>query len=330
LNSTSDINLTGCSPYSFGFNGQEKDDEVYGEGNAYDLGERIYDPRVSRFLSIDNLTKDFPWYTPYQYAGNKPISCIDIDGNEELLVVRWYDQSKYVGETYHYIASDQHVYNTGVIYVNASVHSQIDLNTYQVITKRDNSKLAGYELGINGMENHTRITNAAMDMFFTTDNNNQRIIRSGIDYSSSARNANFEGEALEAIKVFVAGKSEGTISKRLPAAFTVYYNYDDANSLQINLTQEVINKYVGFLSKNPDFLLKLEGHTSTEGTDEYNQELGQKRANDVANRMAAGGISPGRLRTTSMGETKPVVSPDDSAEKKAQNRRVLISNEPIR
>jgi len=34
-------------------------------------------------LSVDPLTASYPWYTPYQFAGNKPIEAIDIDGLEE-------------------------------------------------------------------------------------------------------------------------------------------------------------------------------------------------------------------------------------------------------
>ncbi|GEQ85381.1 hypothetical protein ULMS_08890 [Patiriisocius marinistellae] len=70
--------------YRYGFNGKETDNEVKGEGNSIDYGMRMYDPRVSRFLSIDPLAKTFPWYTPYQYAGNKPIFAIDLDGLEEV------------------------------------------------------------------------------------------------------------------------------------------------------------------------------------------------------------------------------------------------------
>jgi len=39
--------------YRFGFNGQEKDDELKGEGNSYDFGARIYNPRLGIFLSPD-------------------------------------------------------------------------------------------------------------------------------------------------------------------------------------------------------------------------------------------------------------------------------------
>lgn len=73
--------------YRFGFNGKENDNEVKGEGNHYDYGFRIYDPRIAKFLSVDPLAKSFPWYTPYQFAGNKPIIAIDLDGLEEKIVI---------------------------------------------------------------------------------------------------------------------------------------------------------------------------------------------------------------------------------------------------
>ncbi len=72
--------------YKYGFNGKENDNEVKGEGNQQDYGMRIYDPRLGKFLSVDPLTNDYPWYTPYQFAGNKPIESIDLDGAEESYI----------------------------------------------------------------------------------------------------------------------------------------------------------------------------------------------------------------------------------------------------
>lgn len=69
--------------YRFGFNGKEMDNEVKGNGNQYDYGFRIYDPRIGRFLSTDPLFQSYPFYTPFQFAGNKPIWVIDLDGLEE-------------------------------------------------------------------------------------------------------------------------------------------------------------------------------------------------------------------------------------------------------
>lgn len=80
--------------YRYGFNGKENDNEVKGEGNQQDYGMRIYDTRLGRFLSTDPLTHDYPWYTPYQFAGNKPIWALDLDGAEE-----WYYYDKVSGWT---------------------------------------------------------------------------------------------------------------------------------------------------------------------------------------------------------------------------------------
>ncbi|HLA57368.1 MAG TPA: RHS repeat-associated core domain-containing protein, partial [Puia sp.] len=76
---------TASSNYRYGFNGKENDNEVKGIGNEIDYGMRIYDTRVGRFLSVDPLMKEFPWYTPYQFAGNKPIPASDLDGLEEWM-----------------------------------------------------------------------------------------------------------------------------------------------------------------------------------------------------------------------------------------------------
>ncbi len=74
----------GCSSYRYGFNGKEKDPEgLGGGGSTSDYGFRIYNPQIARFLSVDPLTASYPWYTPYQFAGNKPIAAIDLDGLEE-------------------------------------------------------------------------------------------------------------------------------------------------------------------------------------------------------------------------------------------------------
>lgn len=69
--------------YRYGFNGKENDNDVKGEGNQQDYGMRIYDPRLGRFLTVDPLAKQYPFYSPYQFAGNNPIKFIDlVDGLE--------------------------------------------------------------------------------------------------------------------------------------------------------------------------------------------------------------------------------------------------------
>jgi RHS repeat-associated protein len=76
--------------YRYGFNGKEFDSEWKGEGNSYDYGFRVHDARLGRFLSVDPLAAGYPWYTPFQFAGNKAIVAIDLDGLEEYIV--WLDE----------------------------------------------------------------------------------------------------------------------------------------------------------------------------------------------------------------------------------------------
>jgi len=68
--------------YRYGFNGKETENDVKGIGNEQDYGMRIYDPRLGRFLSVDPIANEYPWYTPYQFAGNNPINFLDVDGLE--------------------------------------------------------------------------------------------------------------------------------------------------------------------------------------------------------------------------------------------------------
>jgi RHS repeat-associated protein len=74
----------GDSSYRYGFNGKEKDKNI-SSLTAYDYGFRIYNPAIGKFLSVDPLTKKYPWYTPYQFASNKPVWAVDVDGLEGLV-----------------------------------------------------------------------------------------------------------------------------------------------------------------------------------------------------------------------------------------------------
>jgi RHS repeat-associated protein len=68
----------------FAFNGQERDDDIYGEGNAYDFGNRIYDARLGRWLSVDRLANKYPAISPYAFAENNPIIILDQGGDSTV------------------------------------------------------------------------------------------------------------------------------------------------------------------------------------------------------------------------------------------------------
>lgn len=70
--------------YRFGFNGQEKDNEIKGIGNSLDFGARIYDSRLGKWLSTDPLQKKFPFASPYNFVLNNPIELTDPDGKQPI------------------------------------------------------------------------------------------------------------------------------------------------------------------------------------------------------------------------------------------------------
>jgi RHS repeat-associated protein len=104
-----------CFEYRFGFNGMEQDNEVSGSGNQYNYGFRIYNPRLGKFLSVDPLSDSYPWYTPYQFAGNKPIWAIDLDGLEEYYTSDGKLIGKYGTSTELKIVYDDYVANSRVL-----------------------------------------------------------------------------------------------------------------------------------------------------------------------------------------------------------------------
>ncbi len=61
------------------FCGKERDEE----SGLYYYGARYYAPWSCRFVSIDPLAGKYPFYTPYQYAGNQPVNSVDLDGLEK-------------------------------------------------------------------------------------------------------------------------------------------------------------------------------------------------------------------------------------------------------
>ena len=70
------------SYYSYGFQGQEKDDEVKGEGNSINYTYRIHDPRVGRFFSVDPFTPDYPSNSPFAFSENIVIHMVEFEGLE--------------------------------------------------------------------------------------------------------------------------------------------------------------------------------------------------------------------------------------------------------
>ncbi len=71
--------------YRYGFQGQEKDDEVKGNGNSINYKYRMYDTRLGRFFVRDPLSAIYAYNSPYAFSENRVIDGIELEGLEVFL-----------------------------------------------------------------------------------------------------------------------------------------------------------------------------------------------------------------------------------------------------
>ena len=76
-------------------------------------------------------------------------------------------------------------------------------------------------------------------------------------------------------------------------------------------------------AENRNVYLEIQGHTDATGDEDYNERLGQARAEAVRRFLSRDGIALNRMATISYGEEAPV-APNTTPEGRAQNRRVAI------
>ena len=96
----------GGDDYRFGFNGQEKDNEMKGIGNSLNYTYRMHDTRLGRFFAVDPLAKSFPWNSPYAFAENRVIDGKDLEGLEFVSAEA---EAKYHGATFMQLVVNRQV-----------------------------------------------------------------------------------------------------------------------------------------------------------------------------------------------------------------------------
>jgi RHS repeat-associated protein len=122
--------------YKFGFNGKENDNEVSCEGNQQDYGMRIYNNRLGRFLSADPLiisSQKYPELSPYQFASNRPIDGIDLDGLEYATFTIFIQSGKVmmISVKTDYELKDKNSLGPGVLYNYAYVDKKLRIEKFE-------------------------------------------------------------------------------------------------------------------------------------------------------------------------------------------------------
>jgi outer membrane protein OmpA-like peptidoglycan-associated protein len=86
---------------------------------------------------------------------------------------------------------------------------------------------------------------------------------------------------------------------------------------------KTLNSAIAGLKRNSKAKVEIEGHTSSEGSDELNQTLSEERAASVRAYMINKGISPDRVTAVGYGSSRPKADNATEAGRKA-NRRIEI------
>jgi outer membrane protein OmpA-like peptidoglycan-associated protein len=105
----------------------------------------------------------------------------------------------------------------------------------------------------------------------------------------------------------------------------LYFLYDKV--ILVDESEPDYEATLKYLKDNPTAKVRIEGHTDSHGSSEYNQWLSSARSNKIRNRLYDNGVAWGRMKTRGYGEDKPIApnkNPDgsDNPEGRLLNRRV--------
>jgi outer membrane protein OmpA-like peptidoglycan-associated protein len=124
-----------------------------------------------------------------------------------------------------------------------------------------------------------------------------------------------------------AAQSEAMSVARTQSVLTATFKSDvlfdfDSDVLKPGAYAE-IDRIARVLNDFPQTVVRVEGHTDSKGSESYNQQLSERRANAVKNALVQRNVNPQRIVAVGFGESMPVSSMD------AQNRRVNVVIIPV-
>ena len=116
----------------------------------------------------------------------------------------------------------------------------------------------------------------------------------------------------------LAALSRGAEEVRNMLATMIHFDLDKSNIRSDDMG--ALDQKVAILQANPDLRIRVGGHCDERGSDEYNINLGQRRAQEARKYLVDHGIDAGRIDMTSNGEQRPVCQEHDES-CWSQNRR---------
>jgi outer membrane protein OmpA-like peptidoglycan-associated protein len=102
----------------------------------------------------------------------------------------------------------------------------------------------------------------------------------------------------------------------------IYYEFNKWN-LTEDCKQE-LDKLITILKETPAVSVSINSHTDEKGSDDYNMNLSQKRAQSVVEYLISGGIDAKRLVAKGFGESQPLIKSASTDQDHSKNRRTTF------
>lgn len=100
----------------------------------------------------------------------------------------------------------------------------------------------------------------------------------------------------------------------------IQFAYNDAEILEASFG--LLEEIKTVILDHPEIKkISIEGHTDSDGSDDYNQSLSERRAASVMQYLTDNGVAASRMESVGFGESKPLVEETSDADKE-KNRRV--------
>lgn len=148
------------------------------------------------------------------------------------------------------------------------------------------------------------------------------------DYSADSEAADLEdGQTIDVLLELAPLESDSeSLARQLERdgkvdLYGIYF--DTAQATLKPESEATLRQVLGVMTNQPALSLMVAGHTDSEGADDYNQALSERRAQAVLAWLTAQGVDAGRLAAEGLGESRPVAD-NATAAGRTLNRRVEI------
>jgi outer membrane protein OmpA-like peptidoglycan-associated protein len=150
------------------------------------------------------------------------------------------------------------------------------------------------------------------------------IVGAAVGGAAGAYIGNYMDKQAEEIERDLEGAEVERVGEGIKITFDSGIMFDVARADLRAEAQSNLNQLSTILQKYSDTNILIEGHTDSQGSEDYNLELSQRRAQSVANHLSAQQVAATRFTMMGYGEAQPIAS-NESLEGRQQNRRVEIA-----